>query len=88
MSEAALGEGTQVAGSSADWSTLVMINGAVAQLTPLRKMVDSSSSSISRFFLTYCILELVLESQLPPKIVSLLFTITDSHVKLIVLWGS
>ena len=38
--------------------------------------------------LTECIYQLVLESQLPHKIVNLLFTITSCNIKLTVLWGS
>jgi len=39
-------------------------------------------------YLTECIYSLVLESQLTHKIVNLLFTITNSNIKLTVLWGS
>ena len=39
-------------------------------------------------YLTKCIYQLVLESQHPHKIVNLLFTITNSNIKLTVLWGS
>ena len=37
-----------------------------------------------RAYLTQCIHELVLESQLPHKIVNLLFTIADSSIRLTV----
>ena len=39
-------------------------------------------------YLTLCIYQLGLESQLPPKIVNLLLTITDENIKLTVLRGS
>ena len=38
--------------------------------------------------LTECINQMVLESQLPHKIVNLLFIITNKNSKLTVLWGS
>ena len=41
-----------------------------------------------RFYLTLCIYQLLLESQLPPKIVNLLFTITHQNAKLTILWGN
>ena len=39
-------------------------------------------------YLTDCIYELVLESQLPHRIVNLLFTITNQNIQLTILWGS
>ena len=38
-------------------------------------------------YLTECIYQLVLESQLPHKLVNLLFTITYQNIKLMVSWG-
>ena len=40
-----------------------------------------------RPYLTKCIFQLVLESQLPHTIVKILFTITTRNIKLTVLWG-
>ena len=40
------------------------------------------------FYLTQCIDELVLESQLPHQIVNLSFTNTNKNIKSTVLWGS
>ena len=41
-----------------------------------------------RPYLTGRMYRLVLESQLPHKVVKLLFTTTNQHIKLTVLWGS
>ena len=46
------------------------------------------SGEMHDLYLIFCIYELVLDSQLPHKIVTLLFTITNQNMKLIVLWGS
>ena len=43
---------------------------------------------VTWFYLTDCIYELVLESQLPHKIVNIMFTITNQNTELTVLWGS
>ena len=40
-----------------------------------------------RSYLTECVNQSVSESELPYKIVNFLFTITDSNIKLTVLWG-
>ena len=42
----------------------------------------------SRFYLTECIHQLVLENHPPLKTVTLLFTLTDLNIKLTTLWGS
>ena len=39
-------------------------------------------------YLTECIYQLVLGSQLPRKIVTLFLTVSDSDIRLTVLWGS
>ena len=44
------------------------------------------SPALHRAYLTQCVYLLVLESQLPHKIVNLLSTITDQYIKLTVLW--
>jgi hypothetical protein len=43
---------------------------------------------IRRFYLTQCIYELVLDSQLPHKTVKLIFQLVKVNNKLTILWGS
>jgi hypothetical protein len=45
-------------------------------------------AQLVRFYLTECDYQLVLESQLPHKIVNLLFKIAYKSIKLTVLWKS
>ena len=56
---------------------------------PARSSVETAlNPRLVRMYLTECIYQLVLESQLPHKIVNMLFTITYQMIKLTVLWGS
>ena len=43
---------------------------------------------VFRFYLTQCINQMVLESQLPPKNVNLWFQLVTVNNKLTILWGS
>ena len=44
--------------------------------------------AVIKFLLDELVLSLVVECQLPPKIVNLLFTFTDQNIELTVWWGS
>ena len=53
------------------------------------KLAEPSARSVSmQAYLTECIYELVLESQLPREIVNLLSIITNYDIKLSISWGS
>ena len=65
------------------------VRKAVAiSLTKERKAVANARVDIDslQVYLTQCIDQMVSESQLPHKIVNLLFTIINQNIKLTILW--
>ena len=67
-------------GEARDCFTAVFSNGVDCSRT-FPSVRDSERISQNIF------IKLVLQGQLPPKIVNLLFTITNQDIKLTVLWG-